>query len=81
MDSLKKYLDTYPDLIAALGAPVVIFGPGKSEVFRLWCDNEKIRQLTGFQPEYNIRDGLKKTIDWFTRPENLARYKADIYNL
>jgi NAD dependent epimerase/dehydratase len=24
--------------------------PGKSEVFRLWCDNTKIRELTGFAP-------------------------------
>ena len=55
--------------------------PGKSEVFRLWCDNTKIRQLTGFEPEYNIREGLKATVEWFTRPDNLAKYKADIYNV
>jgi NAD dependent epimerase/dehydratase len=55
--------------------------PGKSEVFRLWCDNTKIRNLTGFEPKYNIRQGLKETIDWFTKPENLAKYKADIYNV
>ncbi len=55
--------------------------PGKSEVFRLWCDNTKIRELTGFKPAYDIRAGLKATIDWFTRPENLAKYKADIYNV
>jgi NAD dependent epimerase/dehydratase len=55
--------------------------PGKSEVFRLWCDNGLIRELTGFEPEYTIRDGLNATVDWFTRPENLAKYKADIYNV
>lgn len=55
--------------------------PGKSEVFRLWCDNTKIRELTGFAPEYTIRDGLRATVEWFTRPENLAKYKADIYNV
>ena len=55
--------------------------PGKSEVFRLWCDNTKIHNLTGFKPEFSIRDGLKATVDWFTRPENLAKYKADIYNV
>lgn len=55
--------------------------PGKSEVFRLWCDNTKIRELTGFVPEFSIRDGLKATVDWFTRPENLQKYKADIYNV
>ena len=55
--------------------------PGKSEVFRLWCDNAKIRQLTGFEPQYDIRRGLQSTIDWFLKPENLAKYKANIYNV
>lgn len=55
--------------------------PGKSEVFRLWCDNAKIEKLTGFKPEVDIRQGLKYTIDWFTEPKNLARYKTGIYNV
>lgn len=55
--------------------------PEKSEVFRLWCDNTKIQGLTGFQPQYSIRQGLQETIDWFTWPENLAKYKADLYNV
>jgi len=55
--------------------------PEKSEVFRLWCDNSKVTQLTGFRPAYNIRQGLEKTIEWFSKSENLAKYKADIYNL
>lgn len=55
--------------------------PGKSEVFRLWCDNTKIKGLTGFEPRFNIRQGLAETIEWLTRPENLAKYKADIYNV
>ena len=55
--------------------------PQKSEVFRLWCDNNKIRKLTGFEPEYDIRKGLQLTIDWFTRSENLSKYKANIYNV
>jgi len=57
------------------------FRPGKSEVLRLWCDNTKIRNLTGFEPVYDIRTGLKATIDWFVKPENLAKYKTDIYNV
>lgn len=57
------------------------FRPARSEVFRLWCDNRKLRELTGFKPEYDIRTGLKTTIDWFTRTENLAKYKADIYSV
>lgn len=55
--------------------------PGKSEVFRLWCDNTKIQSLTGFRSECGLREGLQATIDWFTRPENLVKYKPDIYNV
>lgn len=55
--------------------------PGKSEVFRLWCDNARIRELTGFEPAYSLRDGLQSTIDWFTQPGNLAKYKVDLYNV
>lgn len=55
--------------------------PEKSEVFRLWCDNSKIHGLTGFKPEYTIRQGLERTVEWFIQPQNLAKYKANIYNV
>lgn len=55
--------------------------PGKSEVFRLWGDNSLIRELTGFAPHHDIRSGLQKTIDWFTVPANLAKYKTGLYNV
>ncbi len=55
--------------------------PGRSEVFRLWGDNTHLRELTGFSPQYDIRAGLQKTIDWFTQPHQLAKYKAYLYNV
>ena len=55
--------------------------PKKSEVFRLWCDNQKINKLVGYKPQVNIKDGLKKTIDWIIKPENLKMYKSEIYNV
>ena len=55
--------------------------PIKSEVFRLLCDNSKIKKLTGFEPQVDIREGIQRTIDWFTRPENLKKYKSEIYNV
>ncbi|WP_346693320.1 NAD-dependent 4,6-dehydratase LegB [Coprobacter fastidiosus] len=55
--------------------------PKNSEVFRLWGDNSKIKQLTGFIPQYDIERGLKETIAWFTDVENLKKYKSDIYNV
>ena len=55
--------------------------PKKSEVFRLCCDNKKIKNLVNYEPKIEIRDGLNKTIDWITKPENLKFYKSDIYNI
>jgi len=54
--------------------------PENSEVFRLWCDNSLINQLTGFKPSFSIENGLQETINWFLNPENLKKYKTDIYN-
>ncbi len=54
--------------------------PSKSEVFRLCGDNRKIRALTGWQPQVSLREGLARTIEWFTCPGNLAHYKTGIYN-
>ena len=59
--------------------------PANSEVERLWADNSKVKELFGWSPKYAGRDGLargiQETIKWFTQPENLQRYKSDIYNL
>lgn len=53
--------------------------PEKSEVNRLWCDNTKIKTLTGWEPVYTLEEGLKETITWFEK--NLQFYKPDIYNI
>lgn len=53
--------------------------PVKSEVNRLLGANEKIRQLTDWQPQYTFEEGLAETIEFLRN--NLDKYKADIYNL
>lgn len=55
--------------------------PENSEVQRLWCNNALLKELTGYAPSTSIEDGLRKTVDWFTNPENLKKYKANIYNV
>lgn len=55
--------------------------PEKSEVNRLWCDNSKIKALTGFMPQVSLEEGLQRTVAWFTQPDNLKKYKAALYNV
>ena len=53
--------------------------PEKSEVFRLWCDNSKAKKILNWQPKFHgrngLKEGLKKTIEWFTDRENTKQYK------
>ena len=54
--------------------------PAKSEVNRLCGDNTLITTLTDWRPSHTCEQGIAKTAEWFCRPENLAKYKPDIYN-
>lgn len=71
--------------LTGAGVPVVTdeerIRPEASEVQRLCGDNSLITSLTGWKPAYDLREGLKKTIEWFIRPENMARYKPGSYNI
>jgi len=55
--------------------------PEKSEVFRLFGSNEKLKTYTDWNQKYTLEQGLKETIDWFSKKENLQQYKSDIYNV
>ena len=59
--------------------------PSKSEVERLWADNSKLREFTGWSPVYGglegFKRGLKETIDWFCNKANLALYKIGQYTI
>lgn len=78
--------DTLTMIAGLMGADVTYetdperLRPAKSEVNRLCGDNTLICSLTGWHPRHSLKEGLQKTIDWFTMPENIARYKTDIYN-
>ncbi|MEY3721634.1 MAG: hypothetical protein RL618_2153 [Pseudomonadota bacterium] len=83
--------DTAALIAEAMGVDIQItteqvrLRPENSEVERLWADNRKARELFGWEPAYAGREGFKRglaeTAAWFSQPENLARYKSDIYNL
>ncbi|HEX2222477.1 MAG TPA: GDP-mannose 4,6-dehydratase [Candidatus Limnocylindria bacterium] len=55
--------------------------PASSEVMRLVCDASELRAATGWEPRHSLEDGLRLTVDWFSRPENLAAYRWQDYNL
>jgi NAD dependent epimerase/dehydratase len=59
--------------------------PQKSEVERLCASNLLARELLDWAPFSDglagLEQGLRTTIDWFSKPENLSQYKHDRYNV
>lgn len=55
------------------------FRPENSEVNRLLGSNEKIKKLTGWEPQYTLEEGIIETIEWIQN--NLDLYKTELYNI
>ncbi len=57
------------------------FRPERSEVTRLVSDSSAIRRAASWKPAHTLSEGLATTIEWFSNPDNLRRYKTDQYNV
>lgn len=60
--------------------------PKRSEVKRLWAENRKAFELLDWKPNYSgiegLEKGLKKTIEWFKKNDNIKNYKnLNSYNV
>jgi dTDP-glucose 4,6-dehydratase/UDP-glucose 4-epimerase len=83
--------DTFDTIASLMGSRAVAtqdpqrLRPADSEVERLFSDNTKAKTLLGWEPEHlgldGFRAGLSKTIEWFSEPANLSRYRTDAYTV
>lgn len=55
--------------------------PASSEVYRLWGDNNLINKLTGYKPKFTFEEGIRQTVEWFKKGDNIKYYKPEIYNV
>jgi NAD dependent epimerase/dehydratase len=55
--------------------------PSKSEVFRLYGSNQKLKDNTDWELRYSFKQGIAETIEWFRQTENISKYKPEIYNI
>ena len=59
--------------------------PNLSEVERLYGENKKLLSLTNWEPQYGGLDGFKRglklTIEWFSKKENISLYKKEGYSI
>ena len=57
--------------------------PKSGEVYRLKADNKKAKRILKWEPRYSgklgLIEGLKNTIEWFSKDQNLSKYKTDHY--
>jgi dTDP-glucose 4,6-dehydratase len=53
--------------------------PPDSEVERLIADTTKAKRLLGWEPEVDLDEGLRRTIDWMSGA--LGSYKPSLYNV
>lgn len=77
---LAKKIISKINLEAKIVKDQVRIRPKNSEVRRLLGSNKKIRELTGWKPEYTLDEGLDETISWF-KDDNLKQYKPHWYNV
>jgi nucleoside-diphosphate-sugar epimerase len=72
-------------IVQLIGEPIpIIFDPTRirppaSEVARLICNSARAQKDLGWKATVPLEEGLRRTIDWIG--ENLAAYRADIYNI
>jgi len=82
--SIKNLIKKISKILGKKLVPIVEnkrIRPKKSEVFRLKCNNSKIKKLTGWKPKYTIDKGLKEVISWITKENNIEYYKHKNYNI
>jgi len=82
--SIKKLIFKISKILKIKLTPVVEkkrVRPQKSEVFRLKCDNTKIKRTTNWKPKYKIDEGLRKLIEWLKKDNNIKNYKPNNYNI
>ncbi|MBT3322825.1 MAG: SDR family NAD(P)-dependent oxidoreductase [Anaerolineae bacterium] len=77
--------DLVKQIIKEVGKPVKIIidskrlRPEKSEVFQLLSDNSLAREKLDWQPQIDLNTGLRKTIDWIEKHQEL--FQSDRYQV
>ena len=53
--------------------------PENSEVYELICNNQKAKEICGWEPKHTMKEGLGKTIEWVEA--HIEKLKPHIYNV
>jgi len=67
----KKYkiIDIVKTILDMMGNPIIpqigALEYRKNEIWKLYCNNKKARDLIGWKPVTSLQEGIKKTVDWY----------------
>ena len=76
--SVAEVLETI-GAVAGAGLEPEYHGTGNpaGEIDRQYVDSTKLRELTGWRPEVELRDGLRRTLEWYRdNPEARPRHRS-----
>lgn len=63
--SVAEVVEEIADLAGGGLGPEYGLGNPAGEIDRQFVDSAKLRQLTGWRPEVELRDGLARTLEWY----------------
>ena len=67
---LYKYIETIRDEINKnIKLRLGVIPYSEKQVMNLSVDISKLKEDTGFRPEFNFEEGIKKTIEWYKNLE------------
>jgi nucleoside-diphosphate-sugar epimerase len=62
--------DVVARTLALMGDPIAVeqgaLAHRPTEIWRMYCDAAKARELLEWAPRHDLDDGLRRTIDWYT---------------
>jgi nucleoside-diphosphate-sugar epimerase len=53
-------------------------GPPAGEIDRQWVDYAKLRELTGWEPEVSLEEGLMRTVSWYREHPQACRAQSPL---
>jgi CDP-glucose 4,6-dehydratase len=64
--SVAEVLETIAEVAGRTVAPEYLgTGSPPGEIDRQYVDSTRLRELTGWRPEVELRDGLRRTLEWY----------------
>ena len=62
-------LQLYEEILKLMNKKIKpkILGEAKNEIDRQFLSIEKVKRVLKWQPKYTLKEGLKETIDWYTK--------------